>query len=93
MLLLSFAGLAIGLAISAALVSLGARLFLADKLEAKKSAARVSTIKDAVLGRARATDDWAPDGRVKGGMVYNREKKRLEVSGRLSNDTIDRVFR
>jgi hypothetical protein len=68
-------------------------LFLADKLEAKKSAARVSTIRDAVLGRARATDDWVPDGRVKGGMIYNRKKKRLEASGRLSNDTIERVFR
>lgn len=82
MLLLSYAGLAFGLIFSAALISIGVRLLLADKLEAKKSAARVSTIKDAVLGRARAMDDWVPDGRVKCGLIYNRKKNRLEASGR-----------
>jgi hypothetical protein len=93
MLLFGYVGLAVGLVISTALISLGVRLFLANKLEANKSAARVSTIKDSILGRARATDDWVPDGRVKGGMIYNRKKNRLEASGRLSHDTIERVFR
>jgi hypothetical protein len=33
-----------------------------------------------------------PDARVKGGIIYNRRKKRLEISGRLSDDSFKRVF-
>jgi hypothetical protein len=82
-----------GLLLSAALFSVAWRLARADKIEGKKGAARAKSIVDAVLGRARMHEDWMPDARVKGGMIYNKRKKRLEVSGRLSDDSFKRVFR
>lgn len=93
MLFLNYIGLAAGLAISALFLSFAIRLLRVDKLESKKSAARVDSLGDAVMGRARAREDWMADGRVKGGMIYNRKQKRLEICGRLSNDTLNRVFR
>ncbi len=93
MLVFSYIGLGIGLAISACLLSLAIRLLRYDRAEGKKSAARASSVKDAIMGRTRTRDDWMPDGRVKGGLVYNHRKKRIEISGRLSNDTLPRVFR
>ena len=82
-----------GLLLSALLASIAIRLWLADKIESKKSAARSASIKDAVLGRARMSEDRIPDARVKGGMIFNRKKKRLEISGRLSDESFDRVFK
>jgi hypothetical protein len=92
-LIFSYMILAIGLVIAAWLFSFAIRLFRSDKIEARKSAARTPSLKDAILGRARAKDDWIPDARVKGGMVFNRKKNRIEISGRLSDDSLDRVFR
>jgi hypothetical protein len=91
--LISYIGLGVGLAVSAVLVSFAVHLLRADRLESRKSAARAGSLSDAIMGRAKTRDDWMPDGRVKGGMIYNRKKKRIEISGRLSNDTLDRVFR
>jgi hypothetical protein len=93
MLVLSYIYLAIGLAVSVLLLVLASKLFRADSVEGKKSAARAPSVWDAIRGRSRATEDWIPDGRVKGGLIYNRRKKRLEISGRLSDDSLDRVFR
>ena len=93
MLIFNYIGLAIGLAFTAIFLNLAICLLRADRLERKKSAARTGSISDAVMGRARTSDDWIPDGRVRGGMIYNRRKKRLEVRGRLSRDALDRVFR
>ena len=81
-----------GLFVAAALLSFAVRLLRADKVESKKSANRVRSIKDAIMGRARMHDDWMPDARIKGGMIYNKNEKRLEISGRLSDDTFNRVF-
>jgi len=92
-LILSYLILGWGLLVAALLLGIGVRLLRADKVESKKSAARVSSVWDAILGRARIRDDWMPDARVKGGMIYNKDKKRLEISGRLSHDSFDRVFR
>jgi hypothetical protein len=64
-----------------------------DKVESKKSAARVSSIINAVLGRVRTHDDWMPDARVQGGLMFNRKKGRIEITGRLSDSTLERVFR
>lgn len=93
MLILNYIGLAIGLVVAVWLFRLAFRLLTLDKPEAKKSAARAPSFWAAVLGRSRTMDDWVPDGRVKAGMVYNRRKKRLEMSARLSDDSLDRVFR
>lgn len=92
-LLLSYLFLGAGLLSAALLLSLVVRLLRADKLERKKSASRVMTVLDAIRGRARMHGDWAPDARVKGGMVYDKKNRRLEISGRLSDDSFDRVFR
>ena len=92
-LFLSYLVLAVGVLLSGTLLNLAIRLFKANKIESMKSAARSRNVKDAVLGRARIHDDWMPDARVKGGLIFNRKKKRLEISGRLSNDSLDRVFR
>ena len=82
-----------GMLVAAGLLKLTLHLVRADDIEARKSAARVGSLKDAILGRARTRDDLLPDARVRGGMIYNRRKKRLEVSGRLSDESFDRVFR
>jgi hypothetical protein len=91
--LLSYLTLAIGLAVSSVLLGLAFRLLLSNRAEGRKNAARAPSVVDAAMGRSRAFDDWVPDGRVKGGMIFNRRKRRLEVSGRLSDDSLDRVFR
>jgi hypothetical protein len=69
------------------------KLIFADKIESSKSANRVNSIKDAILGRARTHDDWIPDARIQGGLVYNERKNRIEVTGRNSDSAFRRVFR
>lgn len=93
MLTLSYIGLALGLSLAALLVSFALRLLRADRVEAKKSAARVNGPADVVMGRARTRDDWLPDGRIKGGMIFNKAKNRIEICGRLSDEAFNRVFR
>jgi hypothetical protein len=82
-----------GLVLSAAFFSVARRLARADKMEATKGAARSCSVLDSILGRARMHEDWMPDARIKGGLIYNKKKKRLETSGRLSDDSFKRVFR
>jgi len=64
-----------------------------NRLEAKKNYVRVSTFATALRGRARTREDWIPDARVQGGMIFNKKKRRIEISGRLSDDSLDRAFR
>jgi hypothetical protein len=90
---LSYLALGVGLLITALLLRFAFRLWRVDSIEGKKSAARASSIRNAVRGRARMHEDWIPDARVKGGMIYNKKAKRLEISGRLSDESFDRVFR
>ena len=92
-LFVSYLILAAGLLLSTACLSFVLRLLRVDRIEGKKSAARTRSVRDAVMGRARIHEDWIPDARVKGGLTYNRRKKRLEISGRLSEESFDRVFR
>lgn len=77
----------------AILAKLGWVIIHADPLEVSKNCARANGWKDIVLGRVHTKDDWLPDSRVQGGMVYNRKKKRIEVGGRLSVESLHRVFR
>lgn len=93
MLFFSYLALGGGLFLVVALLSFATRLAFVNKVESKKSAMRAQSVKDAILGRARMHEDWIPDARVKGGMIYNKSKKRLEISGRLSDESFDRVFR
>ncbi|TWB07302.1 hypothetical protein FBZ96_1011123 [Bradyrhizobium stylosanthis] len=93
MLALQYIGLAAFLSVAAALLSIALKLIRLNKFEAKKGSLRVDTISDAVMGRARTRDDWMPDGRIKGGMIFNRKENRIEVSGRLSDESFDRIFR
>lgn len=92
-LLLSYAILAAGVVLAGWFLAFAVRLLRADRTEGSKSAARAKTLSNALLGKAHTRDDWIPDDRVKGGMVYNKSKKRIEISGRLSDDSLDRVFR
>jgi len=83
-----------GLLVAAFLFNLAFRLLRADTVESEKSAARVNnSLMSSLFGRARTTDDWLPDARIKAGMVYNEKKDRFESSGRLSNEAFDRIFR
>lgn len=92
MLILNYLGLALGLSFAVIIFSFALRLWRLDRFEAKKSSARIKGSMDAVMGRARTRDDWMPDGRIKGGMIYNRRENRIEISGRLSDESYDRVF-
>jgi hypothetical protein len=89
----SYLVLAVGIVLTAIALKVTIRLIRADGIESRKSAARVRSLKDAVLGRAIIRDDFLPDARVQAGMVYNETEKRLEVSGRLSVDSLERVYR
>lgn len=71
----------------------GAALLRVDRVEAEKNASRFHTFWDAVLGRAQVHSDWLPDARVQGGMVYNDKLKRIEICGRLSDESVERTFR
>ena len=82
-----------GTAISAISTNIAYRLWTANKRESQKNSARSGSLLNALRGRTRVHDDWIPDARVKGGMVFNRRKNRIEICGRLSNDSLDRVFR
>jgi hypothetical protein len=89
----SYLALGAGLILAALSFSFAIKLARADRIESKKSAARSRSMWDAIRGRARTHEDWIPDARVKGGMIYDKKNKRLEISGRLSDDSFDRVFR
>jgi hypothetical protein len=83
-----------GLFVAAFCFNIALRLHNADAIESDKSAARVGkSFFEAIRGRAKTVDDWLPDARVKAGMVYNKNDKRFEVSGRLSNEAFSRIFR
>jgi hypothetical protein len=92
MLALNYLGLAVGFSLAAVLLSIALKLFRLDRFEAKKGASRVKGISDAVMGRTRTRDDWMPDRRIKGGMIFNRRDNRIEVCGRLSDEAFDRIF-
>jgi hypothetical protein len=84
----------VGAAIVAAIAfAFAFKFFRADKLELQKTQNRASDIATVVMGRAKTRDDWMPDARVLGGMTFNRKEGRIEITGKLSDDTIDRVFR
>lgn len=93
MVALQYLGLAIGLSIAVIPLVIACRLARIDRFEAKRSASRVQGVKDAIMGRARTRSDWLPDGRIKAGMTFNRRENRIEVSGRLSDEAFDRIFR
>ncbi len=92
MMFLSYLALGVGLLLTALLLRLAIKLLRVDSIEGEKSASRASSIKEAIRGRSRMHEDWIPDARVKGGMIYNKRAKRLEISGRLSDESFDRAF-
>ncbi len=80
-------------AISGLFFNLAYRLWRANRIESNKSAARSgNSFRNALLGRTRIHDDWLPDAHVKGGLKFNRKMKRIEICGRLSEDSLNRVF-
>lgn len=84
--------LAAGLVAGAWLFGFALRLLTADRVESRKSAARATSVMNAIRGRFLTKEDWIPDARVKAGMVYNTREQRIEITGRLSDDSFDRVF-
>lgn len=77
-------------------VFFGFLVFLARKLDQNEIEKNASRIKGGLLsvirGEAEVHHDWMPDARVKGGMVYNKRKNRLEVSGRISLEASRSMF-
>lgn len=69
------------------------KMVFADHNELRKNQRRSRTLASAILGRAKTRDDWLPDARVQGGMVFSRKHNRIEISGKLSNESLDRAFR
>ncbi|TWI07894.1 hypothetical protein LPJ38_03105 [Bradyrhizobium daqingense] len=89
----SFVVLTVGLVVAAISLVFAYKFIRADKIELRKSQTRTDDVKSVLLGRAKTRDDWIPDARVQGGMIFNKKANRLEITGKLSNDTLDRVFR
>ena len=79
--------------VAAIIFRFGLALLRADKLEVEKNASRVRTWKDAIFGRVQIHDDWLPDARVQGGMIFNEAENRIEICGRLSDESLERTFR
>jgi hypothetical protein len=75
------------------LVRIGISGFFIDPTEVSKNRARITSWQDILHGRVRPKDDWMPDSRVQCGMVYNQKEGRLEVSGRLSVESLKRGIR
>jgi hypothetical protein len=69
------------------------KMLQANKTELRKNQRRSRSLKSTLLGRAKTRDDWMPDARVQGGMVFNKRRKRIEITGQLSNDSLDRAFK
>lgn len=83
----------LAIAAAAVLLRFGITLLRADPLEAEKNASRTRSFKDALLGRVQIHNDWLPDARVQGGMVYDKAHDRIEICGRVSDESLDRTFR
>ena len=64
-----------------------------DQTELEKNRIRTKSFLDALKGRAEVHDDWIPDARVKGGMIYNKGQSRLEISGQISRDAAQNMFK
>ena len=90
---MSYVFIAAGLGLSIWMAKLAIVLLAADRIEASKGAARAPRFRDALFGRVRVQDDWLPDARVQGGMIFNRKKNRIEICGRLSADALRHTFR
>jgi hypothetical protein len=88
----SYFYLAASLVVGVVAFALASKFIFADRLEAKKSRARAPNVRSALRGRAITREDWLPDARVQGGMIFNRKNRRIEIAGRLSDDSLDRVF-
>lgn len=82
-----------GVAAAVWLVRFALAILRVNPIEASKSAARTRTWRDALFGQARLQDDWLPDARVQGGMVFNPQYNRIEICGRLSDDSLRHTFR
>lgn len=74
-------------------IVIGLSGFRVDRTEAGKNRARIESWTDILMGRVRPKVDWMPDSRVQCGMAYNRKEHRLEVSGRLSVESLKRGIR
>jgi hypothetical protein len=74
-------------------IVIGLSGFRVDRTEAGKNCARIESWTDVLMGRVRPKVDWMPDSRVQCGMVYNRKEHQLEVSGRLSVESLKRGIR
>jgi hypothetical protein len=92
LLIARFAALPIGILVCFFLMGLFNRLRRANTIESEKSSGRAGTLKNAFFGRTRVQDDTMPDARVQAGLVYNKKMKRLEVSGRIGQDSLDHIF-
>lgn len=88
----SYLALLAGIAAGVLCFGIAYKFFRADKLELKKNHARAPVLRDALNGQARTSDDWMPDARVQGGMAFNPKHGRIEIKGRLSDDSLDRAF-
>jgi hypothetical protein len=89
----NYATLVIGIAVSGFLFNIARRLIFANKLESQKSAARVRSFWDALLGYGLVREDYLPDARMKSGLQYNKREKLIELNGRMSRGVFDRIFR
>jgi hypothetical protein len=89
----SYIILTASLVIAVLFFTLAYKFLNADSLEFKKNRARVPTLSSALRGHAHIRDDWIPDARVQGGMIFDRRKRRIVIVGRLSDDSLDRAFK
>jgi len=99
---LQYLGLTIGLSIAVVPLVIAWRLSRIDRLtglvtrqrvEARRYASHVWSVRDVIMGKAQCPGDWLPDERFHPGMIYNRREHRIEISRRLSDAAFDRIFR
>lgn len=73
-------------------LTIAIKMYKYDSREFKKNVARSKSIWDIIVGKLVISNDHLPDGRVQAGINYNRKKKRIEVTGKLSDDKIEEIL-
>jgi hypothetical protein len=67
-------------------------LYTVNEQENQKNKARYTGKGDFLRGKAKVKHGPIPDGRVIAGIAYDRQNKRYELNGKLSDEVVDQVL-
>ena len=74
-------------------ISVGIQVLTADRVAYRSCQALTKNVKKPVLGMISTYGEGSRDYRVAAGMLWDRKSKRVIDQGKLSNESIDSLFR